>query len=183
VIAYAFHPHRDTWYSAPFSQVNWWLPVYDITPENALAFHPAYWSRALRNGSYRYNYAEWNRASRKSAAQHIKEDTRDQPKPEEPVELEPQVRVVCPPGGAILFSAAQLHSTVPNTSGRTRFSVDFRTVNLDDVAADGGAPNIDSACTGTTMGDYLRGTDLAHIPADLVERYEQRPAAAVGARG
>jgi len=181
-IAYAFHPHRDTWYSAPFSQLNWWLPVYDITPENALAFHPAYWSRPLRNGSYRYNYAEWNRASRKSAAQHIKEDTRDQPKPEEPVELEPQVRVVCPPGGALLFSGAQLHSTVPNTSGRTRFSVDFRTVNLDDVAADGGAPNIDSACTGTTMGDYLRGTDLTHIPGDLVERYEQRPAAAVAAR-
>jgi hypothetical protein len=71
---------------------------------------------------------------------------------------------------------------VPNTSGRTRFSVDFRTVNLDDVAADGGAPNIDSACTGTTMGDYLRGTDLTHIPGDLVERYEQRPAAAVAAR-
>jgi hypothetical protein len=181
-IAYAFHPHRDTWYSAPFSQLNWWLPVYDITPENALAFHPAYWSRPLRNGSYRYNYAEWNRASRKSAAQHIKEDTRDQPKPEEPVELEPQVRVVCPAGGALLFSGAQLHSTVPNTSGRTRFSVDFRTVNLDDVAADGGAPNIDSACTGTTMGDYLRGTDLTHIPGDLVERYEQRPAAAFAAR-
>jgi len=181
-IAYAFHPHRDTWYSAPFSQLNWWLPVYDITPENALAIHPAYWSRPLRNGSYRYNYAEWNRASRKSAAQHIKEDTRDQPKPEEPVELEPQVRVVCPAGGALLFSGAQLHSTVPNTSGRTRFSVDFRTVNLDDVAADGGAPNIDSACTGTTMGDYLRGTDLTHIPGDLVERYEQRPAAAVAAR-
>ena len=181
-IAYAFHPHRDTWYSAPFSQLNWWLPVYDITPENALAFHPAYWSRPLRNGSYRYNYAEWNRASRKSAAQHIKEDTRDQPKPEEPVELEPQVRVVCPAGGALLFSGAQLHSTVPNTSGRTRFSVDFRTVNLDDVAADGGAPNIDSACTGTTMGDYLRGTDLTHIPGDLVERYGQRPAAAFAAR-
>jgi len=123
-----------------------------------------------------------NRASRKSAAQHIKEDTRDQPKPEEPVELEPQVRVVCPAGGALLFSGAQLHSTVPNTSGRTRFSVDFRTVNLDDVAADGGAPNIDSACTGTTMGDYLRGTDLTHIPGDLVERYEQRPAAAFAAR-
>ncbi len=182
-IAYAFHPHRDTWYSAPFTQLNWWLPVYDITPENALAFHPAYWSRPLRNGSYRYNYAEWNRASRKSAAQHVKEDTRDQPKPEEPVELDPQVRLVCPPGGAILFSGAQLHSTVPNTSGHTRFSVDFRTVNFDDVAADGGAHNVDSACTGTTMGDYLRGTDLTHIPAELIDRYEQRPAAAVAARG
>src|SRR5262245_24181520 len=25
-IAYAWHLHRDTWYSAPQSQINWWLP-------------------------------------------------------------------------------------------------------------------------------------------------------------
>ena len=43
-IAYAFHPHRDTWYSAPFCQINWWIPIYDIEPVNALAFHPRYWS-------------------------------------------------------------------------------------------------------------------------------------------
>lgn len=29
-IAYAFHPHRDTWYSAPMCQINWWLPIFDI---------------------------------------------------------------------------------------------------------------------------------------------------------
>ena len=177
-IAYAFHPHRDTWYSAPFCQLNWWLPVYDIVPDNALAFHPRYWRQSLRNGSARYNYAEWVRESRKNAAQHVKEDTRDQPRPEEPVELEPQLRLICPPGGLLIFSAAQLHSTVPNTSGRTRFSIDFRTVHLDDVAAGTGAPNVDSACTGTTMGDYLRGTDLSHISGELIDGYEREPAAA-----
>ena len=26
-ISYSFHPHRDTWYSAPFSQLNWWIPI------------------------------------------------------------------------------------------------------------------------------------------------------------
>ena len=36
-IAYAFHPHRDTWYSAPFSQINWWLPIYEVQPENVMA--------------------------------------------------------------------------------------------------------------------------------------------------
>jgi hypothetical protein len=178
-IAYAFHPHRDTWYSAPFAQLNWWLPVYDISPENALAFHPRYWDQPLQNGSRRYNYAEWNRESRRNAAQHITEDTRDQPRPEEPVELDPQIRVVCPPGGLILFSGAQLHSTVPNTSGHTRFSVDFRTVSRADLEEGAGAPNIDSACTGTTMGDYLRATDLAHLPEDLIDRYEREPAAAL----
>ena len=174
-IAYAFHPHRDTWYSAPMCQINWWMPIYPIVPENAMAFHPRYWSHGVKNGSAGYNYQEWNRTSRQNAAQFIKQDTRVQPKPEEPMELDPQIRVIAPPGGVLLFSAAQMHSSVPNTSGRTRFSIDFRTVNLDDVAARRGAPNVDSRCTGTCMGDYLRGTDLAHVPDEYLSLYETQP--------
>ncbi|HKT46188.1 MAG TPA: hypothetical protein VJP87_01565 [Candidatus Acidoferrales bacterium] len=180
-IAYAFHPHRDTWYSAPMCQINWWMPIYPIVPENAMAFHPHYWNHAVRNGSADYNYAEWNRTSRQNAAQFIKEDTRKQPKPEESMELDPQLRVIAPPGGVLLFSAAQMHSSVPNNSGKTRFSIDFRTVNIDDVAARRGAPNVDSACTGTTMGDYLRGTDLSHIPEKYFELYETQPPFATAA--
>lgn len=171
-IAYAFHPHRDTWYSAPFCQLNWWFPMYDIEPDNAMAFHPRYWSQPVRNGSSEYNYYRWNKESRRNAAQHIKTDTRKQPHPEEPIELDPQIRIVAPVGGIMMFSAAQLHSTVPNTSGRTRFSIDFRTVQIDDVVAKAGAPNVDSACTGTTLRDYLRGTDLAHLPDEIVALYD-----------
>jgi hypothetical protein len=176
-IAYAFHPHRDTWYSAPFSQQNWWIPIYQIVPENAMAFHPRYWTQGVRNGSRRYDYDEWNRTSRYSAAQHIKNDTRDQPKPEEPVELDPQVRVVPEAGGVLLFSGNQLHSTVPNTSGRTRFSIDFRVVDVDDVIARREAPNVDSECTGTTLRDFLRGSDLQRIDEEIVLAYERAPAA------
>lgn len=172
-IAYAFHPHRDTWYSAPFSQVNWWMPVYDIYPENSMAFHPRYWSEPVRNSSQSYNYYEWNRVNRKSAAEHIKTDTRVQPHALDPIEPEPQFRLVTQVGEVILFSAAHLHSTVPNTCGSTRYSIDFRTVHLDDVWSRSGAPNIDSACTGTTMRDYLRGTDFSPIPDQAVALYDQ----------
>jgi hypothetical protein len=171
-IAYAFHPHRDTWYSAPLCQINWWMPVFDIESGQSMAFHPRYWSHGVRNGSSGYNYGEWNKTSRFQAAQHVRVDTRVQPKPEEPMELDPQVRVITPPGGVLLFSAAQMHSTVPNNTGRTRFSIDFRTVHLADVEAFEGAPNVDSACTGTTMADYLRASDLAHISPELVAMYE-----------
>jgi hypothetical protein len=157
-------------------QINWWMPIYPIVAENAMAFHPRYWSHPVRNGSAGYNYAEWNRTSRQNAAQFVKEDTRKQPKPEEPMELDPQVRVIAPPGGLLLFSGAQMHSSVPNNSGRTRFSIDFRTVHIDDVAARRGAPNVDSACTGTTMADYLRGTDLTHVPEKYYSLYETQPA-------
>ncbi|EFC84825.1 hypothetical protein [Parafrankia sp. EUN1f] len=174
-IAYAFHPHRDTWYSAPFCQLNWWMPIFDIVPENGLAFHPRYFGQGVKNGSRTYNYYEWNKTNRASAAKHIKSDTRVQPKPEEEVEIFPQTRVIAPPGGMLVFSANQLHSSVPNNSGRTRFSIDFRTVHFDDVVNHVGAPNVDSECTGTTMRDYLRGTDLSRIPEDLCLSYDEAP--------
>ena len=174
-IAYAFHPHRDTWYSAPACQLNWWFPIYDVEPDNVMAFHPRYWSQPVKNGSSGYNYYEWNKENRKNAAQHIKKDTRKQPHAEEPMEIDPQVRIVAQPGGVMIFSGAQMHSTVPNTSGSTRFSIDFRTVHLDDVVAKRGAPNVDSACTGTTMRDYLRGDDFARIPEDIVALYDGKP--------
>jgi hypothetical protein len=170
-IAYAFHPHRDTWYSAPFCQINWWMPIYEINSENCMAIHPHYWDRSVRNGSAHYNYYKWNLESRHNAALHVKTDTRVQPRPEEPMELDPQVRLVCNAGGVYQFSAAQMHSTVPNTVGLTRYSIDFRTVHLDDVQHQTGAPNVDSACTGTTLGDYLRGTDLSHLPKEAIQPY------------
>jgi hypothetical protein len=177
-IAYAFHAHRDTWYSAPQCQLNWWIPIFELESGRSMAFHPRYWSQGVRNGSHGYNYQEWTKTSRFNAAQFIKKDTRVQPHAEEPMEENPQLRVITPVGGLLIFSAAQMHSTVPNTTGRTRFSIDFRTVHLDDVESFGGAPNVDSACTGTTMGDYLRGTDLAHIPDETIAKYMTAPVAA-----
>jgi hypothetical protein len=86
--------------------------------------------------------------------------------------MDPQLRLVCQVGGPFLFSAAHLHSTVPNISPHVRYSIDFRTVHLDDVWNRKGAHNIDSACTGTTMRDYLRGTDLSQLPAEALAMYE-----------
>jgi hypothetical protein len=176
-LAYAFHLHRDTWYSAPHCQLNWWMPVYDIAPDNCMAFHPRYWARAVRNDSSKYNYYEWNATSRRIAEQQVDTDTREQPHALEELDPDPQVRLLCNPGGIILFSGAQMHSTVPNTSRATRISIDFRTVHVDDVREKRGAPNVDSACTGTTMRDYLRATDLERLPDQLIRLYDDSPPA------
>jgi hypothetical protein len=172
-IAYAHHPHRDTWYSAPMCQFNWWAPIYEFVAENGMAFHPRYWSCGVQNGSRDFNYYRWNAESRKNAAQHIGRDTRVQPHAEEPLELEPDIRFIVPPGGVIVFSGAQLHSTVPNTTDMVRWSIDFRTVNIDDVAGKRGAPNTDSAATGTSLRDFLRVTDFAPIPEDIIATYDE----------
>jgi hypothetical protein len=171
-VGYAFHPHRDTWYSAPMCQLNWWIPIYDFDHDAGMAFHPRYMTEAVANGSARFNYYEWNARGRLNAGQHVKTDTREQPKPEQAVELDPQIRPMCKAGGIILFSAAHLHSTVPNTSPRTRFSIDFRTVSLLDLEERRSAANLDSHCTGTSLRDFMRGTDLERLPRSIIEAYD-----------
>ena len=172
-IAYAWHAHRDTWYSAPPCQINWWLPIYELHSENAMALHPRYWNERVPNSSAGYNYYTWNKLHRgESVAKLTKEDNRPLPRATVPIEMDPQIRLMCPVGGLILFSAAQMHSSVPNTSGVTRFSIDFRTVHRSDVVEKKGAPNLDADCTGTVLRDFLRGTDLTRLPDDIVALYD-----------
>jgi len=175
-IAYAFHPHRDTWYSAPNCQLNWWMPIYPIRSDNSMGFYPKYFNEPVKNNSEVYNYYDWNTKNRASAAQHVKKDTREQPKPQQA--LDPvTVRFLPPPGGIIIFSGAQLHETVPNTSPEARYSIDFRTVHVDDARQRRGAPNVDSRCTGTTMRDYLRASTLEHLPEEVIELFDDNTAA------
>lgn len=170
-IAYAFHPHRDTWYSAPMCQLNWWIPVYPLDPRNAMSFYPRYFREPVKNNSEIYNYYEWNTKSRTNAAQHVKSDQREQPKAQQ--DLQPvTVRYLPPPGGIIVFAGAQLHETVPNTTDMARYSIDFRTVHYDDVIGRRGAANVDSRSTGTTMRDYLKASDLSHLPTEAISLYD-----------
>jgi len=48
-------------------------------------------------------------------------------------------------GDVVIFSAAHLHRSIPNTTDKTRFSAEVRTVYMPDVVAGRGAPNVDSA--------------------------------------
>ena len=171
-VGYAYNAHRDIWYAAPPCQLNWWLPITDIGSQSALAFHPVQWDEPTPNSSEGFDAYEWNAVGRAEAAKHVKSDTRNHPVPVGQVNLEPTVRIVGPAASSILFSAAQLHSTVPNTSGRTRFSLDFRTVNLDDLVGRIGAPNIDNSSTGTTARDFLRASDFERLPDDVVALYD-----------
>lgn len=87
-----------------------------------------------------------------------------------------------PVGAAMLFSATQLHATIPNYSGRTRWSIDFRTVHRGDLEADIGASWVDEACTGTCLWDQRSVETLEFLPSELIDRFdppETRPADAV----
>jgi hypothetical protein len=172
-IAYAWHPHRDTWTAALPAQINWWIPIYELKSDNAMTFYPQYWDTPIKNSSSGYNYYTWNQQHRGThVSQYLKSDPRPIPRATEPLDLVPEVRLICPVGGIVLFSAAHLHASVPNTSGVTRFSFDFRTVHLDDIAQRRGAPNIDSQCRGHMLRDYIRATDLTHVPEKYFALYD-----------
>ena len=174
-VGYAYSPHRDVWYSAPPAQVNWWVPVREITPDCALTFHLEYWERPIPNSSEGFNPYVWNSVGRAEAAKHVKSDTRNHPRVIGEMPPLTDLRVVGAANSLLAFSAAQLHSTVPNTSDRTRFSVDFRTINVDDLLSRTGAHFVDSDCTGTTLRDFLNAEDLRPLPEDVIAAYDTGP--------
>jgi len=168
-VGYAYRPHRDIWYSSPSCQVNWWVPVYALAAEQALVFFPSYWSRPIRNSSSEFDYDEWCRTGRQQAVGQIEVDTRKHPLAQEEISPDAELRLVCDAASTICFSSAQLHATAPNTSGLTRFSLDFRTIDLNDLQSGKGAPNLDSAATGSTLGDFIRALDFAPLAPEFVQ--------------
>ncbi len=129
----------------------------------------------MKNGSADFNYYQWNAVGRKNAAQHVNSDTRIQPHAEEPLDLDPGVRLVVPPGAIILFSGNHLHSTVRNETSLARWSIDFRTVNVADLVHRNGPLMSDSACTGTSLRDFHRVMDFAPLPDEVVALYDDKP--------
>ncbi len=170
-IAYAWHPHRDTWYSAPLSQLNFWMPVYPIQAGNAMAFHQDHFDRVVPNTSNTYNYYEWNTKHRAAAASNVGTDARPLPGPTVELDLSNPLVLVPPVGGLIEFSGQHLHSSVPNHSGRTRFSIDFRTVHIGDIEAGLAAPDVDVQCSGSSIRDFVRASDFAPMPARVVDMF------------
>jgi hypothetical protein len=154
------------------AQVNWWMPVRPITADNAMAFHPEHFDRPVPNDSSKYNYYEWNAKHRASATANVNAESRPLPGPVEPIDLGSSTVFVPAVGGTIRFSGAQLHSSVPNTSGRTRLSIDFRTVHIGDVRAGRSALNVDGACTGSSIRDFISGADLSAMPDDVVHVFD-----------
>jgi hypothetical protein len=132
--------HRDTWSSNVLQQVNWWATMRPLSAERTIAFFPAYWSRPIENTS-----ADWDldvvRKRRRTGERD--EDIPIVPEPTEPVDQSSELRLVIEPGDLLCFSGAHLHASVPNTSRKARYSVELRTVNIDDFTSNRGAPALD----------------------------------------
>jgi hypothetical protein len=156
-VAFAFPWHRDVWYSAPAQQLNWWLPIFAVREDNSMSFDLQSFDREVPNTSDTFDYYR-NNAQRLTAAAQVTQEEQARPgavghKPDHDLIVLPA------PGAILLFSGAQLHTSIPNTSGRARYSIDFRTVDARDLLAGRGAPLVDVHCTGTAIRDFHNVAD------------------------
>jgi hypothetical protein len=153
-----YYPHRDTWYAHPQSLVSWWIALHDTTPEETFHFYPGYFDRPAANDSGDFDYDRWSRDRRSlRVGWQDAEASRRALYPTCTADLSDAraLSFACRTGEILVFAGAQLHQTRRNETGRTRFSVDFRTVHLADHAAGLGAPNADNRSTGSALPDYF----------------------------
>jgi hypothetical protein len=154
------------------NQLNFWMPVYAIDAHNAMAFHPAYFDIDVPNTSAGYNYYEWNTKYRAAASSNVATETRPLPAPIGDVDISEPLVLLPPVGGLIEFSGQHLHSSIPNTSGRTRVSIDFRTVHIGDITQGISAPNVDAHCSGSSIRDFIRASDNAPMPEHVIRCFD-----------
>jgi hypothetical protein len=150
--------HRDTWYANPQGQVTWWIPLHDVTQEETFVFFPDFFERPVPNNSELFDYDAWTRDGPSLRIGWQNPDagtTALYPGFHDAAQAARKLAISCQAGDIVLFCGAHLHQTVKNTTGCTRFSVDFRTVHLGDHAQGIGAPNVDNRSTGSAVREWI----------------------------
>ncbi|MGF1529153.1 MAG: hypothetical protein ACFCBW_20570 [Candidatus Competibacterales bacterium] len=135
-VARCLPAHRDSWASGIMAQINWWMPLYPLAETRTLVIWPEAFRTPVANTA-----AEWDYDALLSGRH------KDYPRlPQARIHpQQPPLPVVIEPGTLLAFASAHLHASTSDASGITRFSLDTRTVWLDDVAAGRGAPDVDGA--------------------------------------
>ena len=149
-ISYNYKPHRDTWYGARQDQINHWIAVKDVTKDSTFFVAPAYFTNPIKNTSCDFNLDEWDSKHRYSASSNIKAENRPHPLPLDPLDHHLLLPAAIPRSHEICFSGHHLHGSLPNTTTKTRMSIDYRVIvsGQDHFCP----PNLDS----NARGDYSK---------------------------
>jgi hypothetical protein len=164
-VSYAYKPHRDTWYGGVDCQINTWMPVYTIAPNQTMMINPGYFGVPVKNTSKDWSLSNWVNVQRPLAQTNIGEETRVHPVPLDEIASESEIRIAGNTGELLIFSGSHLHGTVPNLTEQTRFSVDFRLMHIEDLKNKRGAVNVDSGCTDVEAGykDFFHVSDFSNF--------------------
>lgn len=149
----AYSLHRDTWYANPQCQVNWWIALQDTPAERTFSFYPAFFDKKVENTSGAFDYDTWMNTVGWQGTR--KQQNVSYPHTLEILPAAERKGFSCRAGEVLLFSAAHLHQTNPNSTDLCRFSIDFRTAHLDDHYNFKGAPNADNGSSPDVLKDYI----------------------------
>ena len=157
--AAVYYPHRDIWYGHPNSLITWWIPLDDLSAEETFCFYPECFDQPVPNSSAIFDYDEWVSKGwdLKIGWQKVSAEHRSQyPALTADIDRGKAVGFNCSRGDNLLFSGAHFHATRPHSQHRTRFSLDFRIVDVRDWKAKRGAPCVDNYSTGSAVVDYIQ---------------------------
>jgi len=165
--------HRDSWGATIDAQLNWWAPIYSLTPKRSMAFYPEYWQRPLANDTATWSIDEYIRQRNELPNKERKVAYSSVPLPSEAVDDSHVCPVMLEPGDLLCFSSTHLHGSVQNTTDRTRFSVEMRTVNINEVLEGNGAPNVDNDGA-NPMYNWFRRISDNHSLASEMDAFKER---------
>ena len=60
-------PHRDTWASNFQHQINWWIPLHDLSKQNSIFFIPKYFTKKVKNNSKDWSFELFKQGHIKSS--------------------------------------------------------------------------------------------------------------------
>lgn len=148
----AFSIHRDTWYANPQNQINVWIPLHDVVPENSIVFYPDYFNKPIKNNSSLFDYDTWI----KSVGFQKQDGSTNNFYPEALEIPDENGKKSCTLdyGEYLVFSGAHLHQGVANCGKISRLSIDFRIAAID--PNQDRAPNVDNKSTGNAVSVYSR---------------------------
>jgi len=153
-----YYAHRDTWYSHSQSLISWWVPLNDLDEEETFVFYPDYFSKQVPNNSEIFNYDHWVKDGwdLKIGWQNKNDGIKAQyPNLTGNFNDSNEIGFSCKEAQNLLFAGAHFHKTLKQELHKTRFSLDFRIVHLDDHQQGTGAPNADNRSQGSTIKDYF----------------------------
>ena len=154
-----YYPHRDTWYAHPQSLIVWWVPLHDLREEETFEFYPDEYRRKVANDSEIFDYNDWIKDGPALKIGWQKRDSGERagyPRATGEPNRTHSLGFSCQKAEHLIFAGAHYHMTLPQNFETTRYSLDFRIVHLDDIAARAGAPNVDNRSRGSTFVDYIQ---------------------------
>lgn len=124
-------PHRDTWASNIFGQINFWFPIHDVSPNNSIYIVPKYFKKKIENNSKQWCYETFKKSINYPSAPYTKIKIKDHDK----------LHIKIQKGQVLCFSGHHLHGSHQNDKKRinletrivykSKLNSDFKPINND----------------------------------------------------